>query len=610
MKQIIFIGLLLLSVMRVSGQAADIDSLVNVLNTQVLTPDEKLQFYDQIADGFLFNDPGKAALYAQKGLALAEKEKNDLMASYFNEYIGISYIYTEYRKDSSAIYLERALKLAQKVKNENQETKLYLNLGVSYQSHDKLKSLEYYLKALDLTEKTGNKRYKATALGNIGTIHLSMNNKTQAVYFLEQAKELSEELDYVSGKIRAYHDLASIYNMEDDNLDKALDYAWKTVDLCKKVNNKNFQSTAMAILASTYNQLGENMKALECAEEAFKLAEELGDPSKKRTALMVLAEVYLEEKRYKDCEEAALEAWQMDSTSLDALTLSHFVGMANLFMGNKEKAADFFKRHVALDVTMADKTHNETLMDMEVKYETEKKEIRIASLEKEKLLYSWLGIGGILLAISLGVTLWQSIKNARKEKQLIAARSVMDGEMGERTRLARDLHDRLSGNLAALRIDLTSNEENLRNVSGKLDDCIDEIRRVAHNLMPVSLQSGLKTALEDYSVKFPNVRFHFFGEDRHIDRTHEYIVYCCVNELVNNSLKHSEADNIDVQLVQGEDYVALTVEDDGCGFDEKSVTKGIGLKSIRDRVASCGGKMDIRTSPGKGTEIIIQIKIR
>ena len=81
-------------------------------------------------------------------------------------------------------------------------------------------------------------------------------------------------------------------------------------------------------------------------------------------------------------------------------------------------------------------------------------------------------------------------------------------------------------------------------------------------------------------------------------------------KLVNNSLKHSEAKNINVQLVLGEDYVALTVEDDGCGFDEKSVTEGIGLKNIRDRIASCSGRMNIVSLLGKGTETIIEIKTK
>ena len=97
--------------------------------------------------------------------------------------------------------------------------------------------------------------------------------------------------------------------------------------------------------------------------------------------------------------------------------------------------------------------------------------MRIASLEKERQLYTWMGIGGILFAVTLSIALWQNIRNTRKEKQLIATRSVMDGEIKERTRLARDLHDRLSGNLSAVKIELV-NIKSLMNVSKQLVSCI------------------------------------------------------------------------------------------------------------------------------------------
>jgi len=66
---------------------------------------------------------------------------------------------------------------------------------------------------------------------------------------------------------------------------------------------------------------------------------------------------------------------------------------------------------------------------------------------------------------------------------------------------------------------------------------------------------------------------------------------------------------VNLQLVQEEKYVMLTVSDDGCGFNEKAVKKGFGLKSIRNRVASCNGKIDIVTSPGMGTETTIELRV-
>ena len=106
-----------------------------------------------------------------------------------------------------------------------------------------------------------------------------------------------------------------------------------------------------------------------------------------------------------------------------------------------------------------------------------------------------------------------------------------------------------------------------------------------------------------------NVKKFTQSQEKRIKERIEYVVYCCACELVNNAVKHSDAKNIRLQLIQDEKHISLTVSDDGCGFDEKAVTKGLGLKSIQDSVASCNGKIDIATSPGTGTETTIEWKI-
>jgi signal transduction histidine kinase len=128
--------------------------------------------------------------------------------------------------------------------------------------------------------------------------------------------------------------------------------------------------------------------------------------------------------------------------------------------------------------------------------------------------------------------------------------------------------------------------------------------------MPATLQHGLKTALEDFAAQFPNVHFHFFGKDNRLDERTEFVIYCCSSELINNSLKHSGAKNINLQLVQDDKYLTLTVQDDGKGYDEKTVKKGLGLKNIYDRIISCNGKIDIVSLSDKGTETTIELKLK
>jgi signal transduction histidine kinase len=166
--------------------------------------------------------------------------------------------------------------------------------------------------------------------------------------------------------------------------------------------------------------------------------------------------------------------------------------------------------------------------------------------------------------------------------------------------------------IATMKGNLTIPEENVASLNSAielLDTSIKELRRVAHNLMPESLMKyGLNAALADFCRSTDRVDYHFFGEDRRPDEKTEIAAYRIVNELVNNSLRHSEAKNINVQLIIDDARVHFIVEDDGKGFDTAQVEAqgGTGLKNIRSRVTSLGGKLELISAPGKGTEVNVE----
>jgi signal transduction histidine kinase len=223
--------------------------------------------------------------------------------------------------------------------------------------------------------------------------------------------------------------------------------------------------------------------------------------------------------------------------------------------------------------------------------------------------YVIMGIVCLLPALLLWISFRRKIRNEREENRMIAAQAMLEGKKEERKRLARDLHDGLGGMLSAVKVALVADNADLPFLRKKINCCIEELARVAHHLMPASLSHfGLKAALQDYCLSFSNVKFHFFGEDRRFDERIEFEVYCCACELVNNSFKHSDATNIDVQLMLTDDRVMLTVYDDGCGFDKTLASKGAGLKNIKERIAVFNGKIEIHTSPGNGTETNIELK--
>jgi len=134
------------------------------------------------------------------------------------------------------------------------------------------------------------------------------------------------------------------------------------------------------------------------------------------------------------------------------------------------------------------------------------------------------------------------------------------------------------------------------------------MRHVAHHLLPDSLSRyGIRRALSDYCRTFSNVSFSFTGEERHV--AHEEAVYCIVHELVNNAVKSADAQHIQVQLMTTGSLTVINVSDDGKGFPStEGHNGGIGLRDIRERVEALGGRLDIISETGKGTEINIEIE--
>jgi signal transduction histidine kinase len=149
-----------------------------------------------------------------------------------------------------------------------------------------------------------------------------------------------------------------------------------------------------------------------------------------------------------------------------------------------------------------------------------------------------------------------------------------------------------------------------------LDSSIKEMRRVAHNMMPEALvKFGLDTALKDFcndinrsgalQVSYQSIAM----ENAVIEQTTAITIYRIVQELINNTMKHAAAKSAIVQVSKTNEEIAITVEDDGKGFDPVILKagKGIGWSNILDRVEYLKGKLDLRSEPGKGTSVHIEI---
>jgi signal transduction histidine kinase len=220
----------------------------------------------------------------------------------------------------------------------------------------------------------------------------------------------------------------------------------------------------------------------------------------------------------------------------------------------------------------------------------------------------------------------RKIQQLEQEKQLLSVQALLKGQEEERSRMAKDLHDGLGGMLSGIKLTLGGmkgnmvlTEENARLFSGallKLDQTIGEMRRVAHSMMPEALlRLGLGQALSDYCNGLTEssagllVNYQQFGLKERLPNDTEIVVYRIVQELLTNVIKHSKATQVLVQLMQQDNLLMLTVEDNGQGFKPETVlnNNGSGLSNIHSRVSYLHGTIDIKSEPGKGSSFHIEI---
>ncbi len=222
----------------------------------------------------------------------------------------------------------------------------------------------------------------------------------------------------------------------------------------------------------------------------------------------------------------------------------------------------------------------------------------------------------------------QRITELETEKKLAATEAVLRGEEQERTRLAKDLHDGLGGMLSGIKHSMQTMKGNLimtpdntqafeRSID-MLDSSIKEMRRVAHNMMPeVLVRFGLDVALREFCDEIDQtnviqVNYQSIGMEAKplVERSMSIAIYRIVQELVNNSIKHAQAQQVIVQLTHDQKTISVTVEDDGKGFDPRVPEQagGIGWENIKSRVAFLKGTVHLQ-SEGSGTSILIEFPV-
>ncbi|MBQ4805773.1 histidine kinase [Aquimarina sp. MMG015] len=429
--------------------------------------------------------------------------------------------------------------------------------------------------------------------------------------------EVLEELKiYENNKIRLETQLKlGRIDFFENNLEHALEYFRSVKDIALESKFYDLYIDAVIRMGIVYYNQGHVKDAEMILSTAYVNTMQWNKLELQRDVIMVLKDIKVADKDYEN-------AYNL---------MTQYLSISNQILKNQNKAI---------------------VKEMEVKYQTLQKEKEILSLKEEKLLKEselkrqrtikkafLIGFLVVLLpVIALLFVYFQKLKTQielnksqkqvnsqkvhglMKDQELNLINATMDGQNKERKRLARELHDSIGGNLASIKLQLSSSNDNgtlQTKIIKQIDETYHQVRDLSHNLASKKFQNnGISTLIKEYVNNIQqgsnqNISFNPHPEEKinEIESPLKEELFKIVQELLTNTLKHAKADHIDIYLNEYQTSLQLLFEDNGIGFDTAKIKDGIGFKNIRNRLSPLSGKMMIDSTENRGTVVNIEIPV-
>jgi two-component system, NarL family, sensor histidine kinase DegS len=205
---------------------------------------------------------------------------------------------------------------------------------------------------------------------------------------------------------------------------------------------------------------------------------------------------------------------------------------------------------------------------------------------------------------------------------------ILEGQEEERKRIAMDVHDGIGQMLTSLKYqiesidldDVNRAKQKISEVDEQIKQVIKEVRRITFNLKPTVLGDfGLQAALQVFITEIGKLTdielvYKTKGEIERLPQKTENNIFRIIQEAINNAIKYSGADKIEVEMAKEGNDLVITVSDEGKGFDMKlvearstNIESGRGFFNMYERTEYVNGKLDIESGVGKGTRVVLRV---
>jgi signal transduction histidine kinase len=455
--------------------------------------------------------------------------------------------------------------------------------------------------------------------------------------YLLPAKSLAESTQDIELQVTVNQWIGSYFNVSRKDNEKALFHFSEAERMDNTNKNSLLYLTTIASIGILYAEMCNEQKALNYLEKSKSNPFSAQYPYALGNLNRAIAQYYLECKR--DYAEALIYAQnayalaiQLQAPEYKGLCLNKIYQIYKA-MGDKEQALVYLELYNAQEKEIA----RDKFEFAYSQYNIQNKEKFILQQQvalQQKNVYVILISAIFLLVIIALIVIYKvreknrmiNLREREENYRITLEKTVRATEEEERKRIAENLHDSVVQKLVVAKMNVESIQKNnhslpeenkaiVNNIHSLLEDSTTEIRSLSHTLMPASFDIvGLSGAVKELSYKTINseIKIEVFenGNIKLLPKNLAIVAYRIIQECVQNTIKHSQAKNIFINISLELDRLEISVEDDGVGFKKTEMNfSGIGLRSIQERIENLKGIFELETEINKGTCIQFSLPI-
>lgn len=532
------------------------------------------------------------------------------------------------------------------------------SLSIARDFHNKNNQKEALKISLDLLKNAVNSNDSLLAKKTsflIAQIFTSSNNYEKALEYTKRSKAYTRDTLDLAKSLALELKLGNLY-YKTNKIDSANSCLRKIIAVESDQREiKLTQAKAYSNLSAIQINNGNLITAEISVLEALFIYKKYDNNTATAQALNNLASIYLQQNRYRDAKRELFEALSLVENDNTRKGLNFRETIFDNLSWTLFKLEDYHtyiyqEKSFSIRDSLRNSEISGFLAEIEGKFneETIKKREQLKTANAIAKEEHTRGINNILIIISLGLLLgtWliyrylklrqQNLQLEYKQSELIQENKLdqvqnearekilnatLDGKESERKMIAETLHHSVSSLLSSASLHLQASKRLLKETPPAeiekaqkiVNEAADKIRNLSHFLVSsVLLKFGLSYAVQDLCDKYSNAELNFHSKSKKIvryDSDFEIKINSIIDELLNNIIKHSNASNAEIRLVDHEGRLKITILDDGKGFDPtKDINKdGLGLRQIDARIRKMAGVFEISSSENEGTSIYISV---